>query len=74
MYDTLINNDGNYEDQAGVEWTSDELAECKDTGNSEATCPQCGYWIPVGTDDVMDCPQCGRDEGLVSPLVQFGMV
>ena len=63
-----------YEDQAGVEWTDEELDDCVQSGQASATCPRCGHWAYVGIRDAADCPRCGEEGGHTSPLVQFGRV
>jgi len=70
-YESMYGTDGSFYTQSGVEWTKDELAASQASGQSEATCPSCGYWTPVSNATSMSCPTCDLSKGIVSPIAQM---
>ena len=42
-------------------------------GEVTEQCPNCGYSQTIAATEECDCPECGLEAGLTSPLVQFGL-
>lgn len=70
-YESVYGKEGNFYDQSGVEWTPAEIAACRTSGESEATCPSCGHWMPVSNTTSISCPICNLSKGIISPIVQI---